>query len=231
MSDDISSDDKSEDMSDAPTKQAKRKRFLTVPNALTLFRLVSAPVFLFCWFFFTGDRRPVGLWICLVLASLSEASDLLDGQTARWLKQVSDFGRLMDPYADSIFRLTVFFCFASAVDREPWFPLWMPVLFMLRDIGTSAVRTFAVQQKIVVAAKASGKIKAIVQGVVMIALLVLAIWKGVDAPRFRASAFWMMAIVLAVGYWGLIEHLWAHISVFKKSATGESDDDGAAGRA
>jgi CDP-diacylglycerol--glycerol-3-phosphate 3-phosphatidyltransferase len=219
------SDDTSENMSDAPTKQAKRKRFLTIPNALTLFRLVSAPAFLFCWFFFTGeDLRPVGLWICLVLACLSEASDLLDGQTARWLHQVSDFGKLMDPYADSIFRLTVFFCFASTVDGEPWFPLWMPVLFMLRDIGTSVVRTFAMQQKIVVAAKASGKIKAIAQGFVMIALLVLAVVRGkfgIKAQDFHRDAFWMMAIVLAVGYWGLIEHLWAHISVFRKSATGE----------
>lgn len=209
-------------------KKPKRKRFLTIPNALTLFRLVSAPVFLFCWFFFTGERRPVGLWICLVLAVLSEASDLLDGQIARWLDQVSDFGRLMDPYADSIFRLTAFFCFASTVDGKPWFPLWMPVLFMLRDIGTSVVRTFAMQQKIVVAAKASGKIKAISQGVVMIALLVLAIARGkfgIRAPDFHRDAFWMMAIVIAVGYWGLLEHLWVHISVFRKSATGETGEE------
>ncbi len=207
----------------------KKRRFLTIPNALTLFRLASAPVFLFCWFFFTGDQRPVGLWICLVLACLSEASDLLDGQTARWLNQVSDFGRLMDPYADSIFRLTAFFCFASTVDGKPWFPLWMPVLFMLRDIGTSVVRTFAMQQKIVVAAKASGKIKAIAQGCVMIALLVLAVVRGkfgIEAPDFHRDAFWMMAIVLAVGYWGLLEHLWVHMSVFRKSATGEAGEAG-----
>ncbi len=215
-------------MGDTMPKKAAKKRFLTIPNALTLFRLASAPAFLFCWYFFTGDRRTVGLWICLVLASLSEISDLLDGQVARWQGSVSVFGKLMDPYADSIFRLTAFFCFASTVDGEPWFPLWMPVLFMLRDIGTSAVRTFAMQQNIVVAAKASGKIKAIAQGFVMIALLVLALVRGkfgIEAHDFHRDAFWMMAIVLAVGYWGLFEHLFRHISVFQKSAT-EGDPDG-----
>ncbi len=215
-------------MGDKVPKKPAKKRFLTIPNALTLFRLVSAPAFLFCWFFFTGDRRPVGLWVCLVLACLSEASDVFDGPVARRLGSVSVFGKLMDPYADSIFRLTAFLCFASTVDEGgPWFPLWMPILLVLRDIGTSAVRTFAMQQNVVVAARASGKIKAIAQGFVMIALLVLAIVRGkfgIEAQDFHRDAFWMMLVVLVVGYWGLAEHLWAHISVFSKSATGEAED-------
>lgn len=213
--------------------ETRKKRFLTIPNSLTLFRLASAPLFLFCWFYFTDDMRPVGLWMCLVLAILSEASDLLDGQMARVLRQVSDFGRLMDPYADSIFRSTAFLCFASTVDGRPWYPLWMPILLVLRDIGTSAVRTFAMQQNMVVAAKASGKIKAISQGFVMIALLVLAImggkWGLGDSEfhrEFHIGAAAMMGVVLVVGYWGLLEHLWVHISVFKKSATDSSGDEG-----
>ena len=39
----------------------------------------------------------------------------------------------------------------------------------------------------------------------------------------------MMVVVLAVGYWGLLEHLWVHISVFRKSATGEEGETGEAG--
>jgi CDP-diacylglycerol--glycerol-3-phosphate 3-phosphatidyltransferase len=196
-------------------------RFLTIPNALTLFRVASAPVFLFCWFYFTGEQRHIGLWACLIVACMSEASDLLDGQIARLTRQVSDFGKLMDPYADSIFRLTAFLSFASTVDGKSWYPLWMPILLVLRDIGTSVVRTFAMEQGIVVAAKSSGKIKAIAQGVVMIALLVLAIaWgeKGIREVRFSRDATIMMGIVIAAAYWALAEHLWAHISVFRKSA-------------
>ena len=133
----------------------------------------------------------------------------------------------MDPYADSIFRLTVFLCFASHVDGKPWFPLWMPVLLVLRDIGTSVVRTFAMEQGIVVAAKASGKTKAVAQGFVMIALMVLAIVRGkfgILAADFARDATLMMGIVIAVAYWALADHLWAHIAVFRKSATNDSTE-------
>jgi CDP-diacylglycerol--glycerol-3-phosphate 3-phosphatidyltransferase len=202
------------------------RTFLNIPNSLTLFRVASAPLFLFFWFYFTGEDRAIGMWACLVVACVSEASDLLDGQIARWMGQVSNFGKLMDPYADSIFRLTAFLSFASTVDGQAWYPLWMPVLLVLRDIGTSIIRTFAVQQGIVVAAKASGKIKAVAQGFAMIALLVLAIsrsrhdmFHGEYFARFSRDATIMMGILIAVAYWALIEHLWAHIAVFRKSAT------------
>ena len=199
-------------------------RFFTIPNALTLFRIASAPLFMFLWFYFTGEQRIVAFWACLIVACVSEASDLLDGQIARLTRQVSNFGKLMDPYADSIFRLTAFLCFAAPIDDKPFYPLWMPILLVLRDIGTSVVRTFAVKEGIVVAAKVSGKIKAIAQGIVMIALLVLAISRhnhgmleAEHFERFTRDATYMVGIVIVVAYWALAEHLWAHISVFRKS--------------
>jgi CDP-diacylglycerol--glycerol-3-phosphate 3-phosphatidyltransferase len=204
-----------------------QRKFFTIPNLLTLLRIASAPLFMFVWFYFTGADRYIAFWTCLIIACLSEASDLLDGQIARYTKQVSNFGKLMDPYADSIFRLTAFLCFAAPIDNRPFYPLWMPILLVLRDIGTSVVRTFAMKEGIVVAAKVSGKIKAIAQGIVMIALLVLAISRNnhgmLDPPhfeRFTRDAQIMVGIVIAVAYWALAEHLWAHISVFRKSAAG-----------
>ncbi len=204
-----------------------KARFLTVPNTLTLFRAVSALVFLVFWFGFAGeDLRNIRLWACLVVACLSEASDLLDGWLARRWKQVSTFGKLMDPYADSIFRLTVLLCFASP-PHGPWYPLWMPILLVLRDIGTSIIRTFGMEQGIVVAARFWGKAKAVVQGVVMIALLVLALARtriGVlEGLDFVRDATIMMAIVVAVAWWSLATYFWAHVSVFSKAAPGQDE--------
>jgi CDP-diacylglycerol--glycerol-3-phosphate 3-phosphatidyltransferase len=216
----------------------RSQRFLTVPNALTLVRLASAPVFLAFWFGFTDDRKSLGpwnhrifgLWACLGLAALSELSDLLDGCLARRWRQVSAFGKLMDPYADSVFRLTAFLCFASHVDVDvngqamPWYPLWMPILLVLRDIGTSVVRTFGMERGVVVAARFWGKAKAIAQGLVIIVLLALAIVRdkyGIQAPEFRRDATVMMAVVLVVAYWGLAEHLWAHVRMIRESASRE----------
>jgi CDP-diacylglycerol--glycerol-3-phosphate 3-phosphatidyltransferase len=227
-----------------PTERgaALARRFLTIPNALTLVRLGSAPLFLLCWFAFTDDmkslgpwtHRAFGLWACLALAITSELSDLLDGYLARRWHQVSAFGKLMDPYADSAFRLTAFLCFASHVDVDvnghamPWYPLWMPILLVLRDVGTSIVRTFGMERGVVVSAKFWGKAKAVAQGMVIIALLALALARdkyGIQAPEFRRDATIMMAVVLVVGYWGLAEHLWAHLKVIRDSASREGPSD------
>lgn len=212
-----------EDRSSRADVQAKpevpARKVLTLPNLLTFFRMASAPLFLAAWFGFPASYRELSLWCCLVIASLSEASDLLDGWLARRFGLVSNFGKLMDPYADSIFRLAAFLSFASP-PHGPFFPLWMPVLLVFRDIGTSAIRTFAMQHGIVVAARVPGKIKAIAQGFVLISLLVLALARtelGVRANDFPRDATIMMAIVIAVAYWSLIEYLWANLSVFKKT--------------
>ncbi len=201
-----------------------KKRFFTVPNVLTLFRIASAPLFLVFWFGFTSDAtRYIGLWGCLGITVLSEISDLADGFLARRWKQVSTFGKLMDPYADSIFRVAAMLCFASPPDA--WYPLWMPILCFWRDVGTSIVRTFAMEHRIVVAARFWGKMKAVAQGTLIISLLVLAIARDrtelFHDMNFKRSATIMMAIVLAIAWWGLLTYVWAHLAVFRKVMSGE----------
>jgi len=214
-----------------------KRRFLTIPNALTIFRIGSAPMFLIAWFATGGQGLPeperetlrqIGLWVCLVLACLSELSDLLDGWIARRFNQVSTFGKLMDPYADAIFRTAALLCFASP-PHGPWYPLWMPILLVWRDIGTSIIRTFGMQQGIAVAASFWGKAKAISQGFIIIALLILALVRtrlGVlTDPAFRKSAFWMMAIVVTVAVWALGTYVWAHFSMLRKGAAGVAEQE------
>ncbi|MHC4202209.1 MAG: CDP-diacylglycerol--glycerol-3-phosphate 3-phosphatidyltransferase [Planctomycetota bacterium] len=211
-----------------------KKRFLTIPNALTLFRIASAPLFVLAWFASGGrglseaeqeTRRQIGLWACLILTCLSEGSDFLDGWLARRWDQVSAFGKLMDPYADSIFRLAVLLCFASP-PHGPWYPLWMPILLFWRDTGTSTIRLFGMGQGTVVAARFWGKAKAAAQATLIIALLVLALARDRLAfftdPALRASAFWMMAIVVAIAWFGLITYIRAYSSMLRKGMTGEA---------
>lgn len=184
----------------------------TLPNVLTLLRLASAPVFLalFLGDFFGPEEELIRLSLCLGLVVLSEASDMLDGFLARRRGQVSEFGKLMDPYADSAFRLTVLFSFAGRNCR--WVPLWMVVVLLYRDILTSVVRTFAMRRGVVVAARLSGKLKAVAEAAAMVSILVVAIRHEADGGAVmpvRAAALRIMWVVLAVAIWSGLDYFWA----------------------
>jgi len=191
---------------------------LTKANVLTLWRVVTAPVFLVVWHVVPGLG---GLIACLVLASLSEISDGLDGYFARRDKTVSVFGKLIDPYADSVFRLTVFFCFAANA-RGGWIPVWMPVLLFYRDVLTGVIRTFAMRKGIAFAARYSGKFKAISQAVALIMTLSLAVLfgEGVPAADFaRLVATPLTGIVVVISLGSGIDYFVAARSVFSDDNT------------
>jgi CDP-diacylglycerol--glycerol-3-phosphate 3-phosphatidyltransferase len=186
---------------------------LTLPNVLTLLRLASAPFFLVLFFggFFHPREEWLRLVLCLTLVLASEVSDALDGFFARRLNQVSDFGKLMDPYADSAFRLTVLFSFAGS--NYHWVPLWMVVVLLYRDILTSVIRVFSMKHSVVVAARLSGKLKAITQATAIIAMLVMAVsleLRGMYAPALmRQWATPIMWVVLTVAVWSGLDYAWA----------------------
>ena len=203
---------------------------MTVPNLLTLFRLCSAPIFL-ALFIGTGkngflssvlDNRQ-GLWACLAVLGLSELSDVLDGILARKLNQVSDFGKLLDPYADSTFRLSCYFGFASHAHGK-WVPLWMVMIMLYRDLLVTVIRTFGVERREFIHARASGKIKAVAQGTVAFVILAMALLYDEDYVSYEplvpgthvtSVAYTLMWLVTAVTLWSAFDYFWANRHLFK----------------
>ncbi len=148
-------------------------------NALTITRIVLSPFFMVAFMIDTFAAYVV----CFILSIIMELSDYFDGKLARWNKQTSDFGRLMDPFADSISRFTIFLCFLSA----GWVPLWMVAIFFYRDVLVSLIRVFAMKQGVIVAARKSGKTKAWVQAVcIWLVFAVILLEKAGFAAEFFA---------------------------------------------
>ncbi|MEZ0227532.1 MAG: CDP-alcohol phosphatidyltransferase family protein [Planctomycetota bacterium] len=134
-----------------------------IANAVTLLRVVLVLPF---WLAF-GHGGTTGAIIATVCAFFIELSDLLDGTIARKLGVVSDVGKLLDPAADSFSRLAVFLALATHPapgPSEAWFPAWGVLLLLLRDVGVSFLRQVAASKGVVIAARTSGKIKALAQG-------------------------------------------------------------------
>ncbi|MBP3329926.1 MAG: CDP-alcohol phosphatidyltransferase family protein [Clostridia bacterium] len=72
----------------------------TIPNLLSLIRILLVPVFLVL--FFQGNK--IG---ALIVLALSGVSDFLDGKIARHFNQISALGKLLDPVADKITQLSI----------------------------------------------------------------------------------------------------------------------------
>ena len=174
---------------------------LNPANSLTISRLVLGPLFIA--FFLTEQ-----LWAALAALALAigfEITDLLDGYVARHFGHVSSLGKLLDPLADSIARFSVFLAFTTeaTVRTHPW-PVLLVVVIFYRDALVAYVRTFAASTGVVLAARRSGKIKAVVQGVGIITFLTLRaaafLWESFAGCRPIAFYAVMVPTVLVTAW-------------------------------
>lgn len=129
--------------------------------------------------------------ICsLVLLGLAEASDALDGHFARKYGVVSDFGKMFDPYCDSVSRLIIYW--SLAVMGRVW--VVVPLVMAVRDVTVSYARIILTRKGRDVSARVTGKLKAVVQGVCAPILMAL-IW--VDA-RFQAQIMGACSVAVII---------------------------------
>ncbi len=98
-------------------------RVVTVPNVISLARLLLVPVF--AWLVASGYDA----WALVVLA-VSGASDWLDGVVARRLGQVTRLGQMLDPAADRLFILVTL----VALAWRDVLPVWLVVVLLARDV-------------------------------------------------------------------------------------------------
>lgn len=141
---------------------------------LTLGRLLLGPLFLLVYLYYSylGISLTFLPYVLLLLLSISEVSDMLDGFFARKWNQVTELGKVLDPMADSIARISVFLTFTQGIIQ---LPLILVFIFFYRDSIVSTLRTICALKGIALAARMTGKIKAIVQATAsfMIVLLIL----------------------------------------------------------
>ena len=110
----------------------------TVPNILTLVRLVLAPAIAIVFLVF---ERPYADWFALAVFLLAAFTDYLDGYLARLWKQESGFGKMLDPVADKamvIIALSVL----VALSHLSFLVTLPAVIIMFREVFVSGLREF-----------------------------------------------------------------------------------------
>jgi cardiolipin synthase len=100
-------------------------RILTVPNVVTVVRLLCLPVFL--WLLFVEDD----LFAAGVLLGVLGATDFVDGYVARHFNQVSDLGKVLDPVADRL----LFIVGVGGIMIDGAAPLWFSIAVLVRELA------------------------------------------------------------------------------------------------
>ena len=143
-------------------------------HCLTLLRILLSPVFPVLYL----QREWLGIplvllpYILLGLLVICECSDILDGVLARKRNEVTDLGKVLDPMADSITHISLFLTFTQGfVDL----PLLLVLIFLYRDFFVSTLRTLCALRGVALAARFSGKMKAILQAAVAFLIILLMI--------------------------------------------------------
>ena len=145
-------------------EKLNRQQILSLPNGVTILRIVAIPLILVLLF-----RAGRGYQVFTALLFFGAAvTDTLDGYLARRRGMVTTLGKLLDPLADKLLIVTALIALIPA--RE--IPVWMVIVIVGREIAITGLRGMAVSQGIVISASALGKYKTVFE-VVSVFFLIL----------------------------------------------------------
>lgn len=163
-----------------------------LPNAITIVRILCAPVFL--WMLLVDGGEDSALrWAAALLFIVAIATDGIDGYLARRHHIVTDLGKLLDPIADKVLTGCAF-AGLSVLGELDW---WITILVLVREVGVT-VHRLVVASDHVVAAAWMGKLKTVAQGVAL-SLALLPLWTVVGEWIHAVNAVAMtVAVVLTV---------------------------------
>jgi cardiolipin synthase len=121
------------DVVETPESTGTVDSLWTIPNLVTLVRLLLLPVFV--WVLFGLPSRQTAAWMLGVLG----ATDWIDGYLARRLGQTSEFGKKFDPTVD---RLWFVVAVVSIIVNDS-IPIWFAVLVLARELLVGAAMVIA----------------------------------------------------------------------------------------
>lgn len=141
-----------------------------LPNAITVVRILAAPVFFWLLLADAGADGPLRWWAA-GLFIVAIATDGIDGHIARSRGLVTDLGKILDPIADKLLTSGALVCLSLL--GELWW--WVTILIIVREVGITVWRLVELRRGNVVPASSGGKLKTLVQAVA-ISLALVPLW-------------------------------------------------------
>lgn len=154
---------------------------LNLPNILTISRIIITPVFLLA---ILMESLPHRFLIACIIFSIGSITDAVDGYLARKNKQITNFGKFLDPIADKILTTSALLAFMSMGLCN----IWIVMIVLVREFAIASVRMIAATNGVVIPANIWGKIKTVSQMTFTILIMLLGeVWEIVS--KMNTSVF------------------------------------------
>ncbi|UCF63356.1 MAG: CDP-diacylglycerol--glycerol-3-phosphate 3-phosphatidyltransferase [bacterium] len=157
---------------------------LTIPNQLTILRILLTPVFVLLFL----KETTQGQFIASIVYILASLTDWYDGWYARQFGVITRWGQFMDPLADK-------FLVSSALVIFAWMGYimwWMVWIIVSRDVIVTLVRIYAIQKGTPIMTSAIAKWKTFAQMAVILMILIFINWLNFYGPgsfTYKAQYF------------------------------------------
>ena len=109
-------------------KHIFKHKIFTLPNILSLSRIIAAPLVWYIFVYITGETEQVK-WLLIIIGFVI-LSDFFDGYLARTLKQETPLGTYLDPLADKVIMISIFILLYIYRDL----PIWVVIIAIIREV-------------------------------------------------------------------------------------------------
>ena len=145
---------------------------LTIPNQLTILRILLTPVFIYFFLENSFDAKLTGTFVFIIAA----ATDWYDGYIARRLNIITRWGQFMDPLADKILISAALLIFAY-LGYVYW---WMIIVIVARDFLITFLRMYALKRGKSIVTSNLAKWKTFIQMAAVFVLLIFLNFPNAD---------------------------------------------------
>ncbi|MEE2770366.1 MAG: CDP-diacylglycerol--glycerol-3-phosphate 3-phosphatidyltransferase [Pseudomonadota bacterium] len=173
---------------------------MTIPNILTLIRILLMPLFVYV--FSTSINQSNYIATCIIIIACM--TDFFDGWIARWLNQKSILGMIFDPIADKLMLTVVLILL---IKRYPDITIvWLSILLLAREFIVAGIREALaiITKKGSLPVSLFGKIKTTLQ---MIAIIILVVYYSEMPNIIYQTGFYMLCIATFMSMYSMITYI------------------------
>ncbi len=192
---------------------------MNLANKLTLLRIILIPFFIVCFYIpslivntvaVNNYLIPYANLLGLIIFLLAAITDFIDGYVARKYNMITDFGKFMDPLADKLLVTAALLVLLE----NGLISGWGVFVILAREFIVTGFRTIAASKGVVIAAGWLGKIKTVVQFMMISTLLLLNYpFEIFNWPVDRI--FIALAVVLTVA--SGVEYIYKNLHIFDEA--------------